>query len=476
MYVTSAAESGLVRRPVGAVRLHPVDATHLAELATQTAVHLRYDRRSEAWRQINCPRRVAEAILARGDWRELPLLLGIAEAPTMTLDGRIIDKPGYDRRSGLFLAAVPERYKSPSPTPTIQEAQAAVDRLSEAVSTFPFVDRSDLAAFVAAVCTALVRRLLPAAPLIAITAPTPGTGKSLLADLIAMIALGRQAAMLALSDDETENEKRLYSALLAGDSLIIADNIEAPLRGVLLCQLLTQPSVQFRPLGFSSLVTAPTNTTLVATGNNLSIIGDLRRRVMLVRLDAKTERPETRAFARDALEYVRQRRGELVRDALTIMRGYAADGRPHVGVRPFGGFSEWDLMVRRAVVWAGLPDPLGPAEELRERDPDLEVTRMLFAAWRAEFGDHGVTVAEAIATARKSHQRFDGGTEPDHPELREALQAAAGDKLDSRRLAAWLRRHRDRVIDGLVLSQGEDRHAKVARWSVLDAACGVMRG
>ena len=76
--------------------------------------------------------------------------------------------------------------------------------------------------------------------------------------------------------------------------------------------------------------------------------------------------------------------------------------------------------------------------------------------------------------ARKHAQRFDGETEPAHPDLREALQMVATDKLDSRRLAAWLRRHRSRIVDGLTLSQGTDAHAKVARWTVTES--GVKRG
>jgi len=473
IYVTTFPETGPIRRPIGAVRLYPVDATHLAELATQVADHERYDRRSETWRVMDCPRRKCEAVLARGTWPQLPQLFGIIEAPTLALDGRLIDQPGF-HESGLFLVGKPRDYKSPPARPSIHEARKAVERLQEIFGTFPFVEAADEAAAIAAVLTALVRRSLPAAPMIAITSPTPGTGKSLVADIIAMVALGRQAAMLSLGDDEAETEKRLHSALLAGDSMLVADNVDTPLRGVLLCQLLTQPTVQFRPLGFSTLVVAPTNTTFIATGNNLSILGDLRRRVMMVRLDAKVERPETRAFARDALEYVRQRRGAIIRDALTVIRAYLAAEFPAAITRPFGGFVEWDRMVRAPLVWAGLPDPLLPAECLRETDPDLEVMRALFAAWRAVFADGGATVAEAIAACRRSTSRMDGDADPVNPELRDAIQVVATDRIDSRRLGAWLRRHRDRIIDGLVLHQERDRHAKVALWKVHEVKIGAV--
>ncbi len=470
IYVLPEAECGAIRRPVGAVRLHPVDAAYLAELSTATAHHKRWDRRRDDWRIIDCPRRSAEALLSRGHWPRLPTLTGVIEAPIVTPQNLVIDSAGYDRRTGLFLTGRPSGYVSPPQRPEFHDAQAAGRVLEEALNTFPFVEKTDLASAIAAILTALVRRVLPAAPLISITAPTPGTGKSLLAYVVSMIALGRLPAMLTLGHDDGETEKRLHAALLAGDAILVADNLERPLAGELLCQLMTQPSVQFRPLRLSAMVTAPTNFTTIATGNNLAVHGDMLRRTMVVRLDARTERPETRAFSRDAMVFVRERRGKLISAALTIIRGYLACDTPAVGLRPFGGFDLWDRMVRHAVVWAGFDDPLKAAQSLRDTDPDSEATAALFTAWRAVFDDAGATASDAIAEARKHISRFDGDADdPAHPLLRNAVQAAAGDKLDSKRLAGWLRRHKNRICEGLVLVADEDRHRKVSVWVVRPA-------
>lgn len=467
LHVLPTEVEGQIKRPAGAVLMHRIDAAHLAEIATKAAKHFKYDTRSKEYRVIDCPRRVSESVISRGHWPELKVLHGVVESPTLTPDGVLIDRPGY-HSSGLYIAAVPKDYSRPPAIPSQTDAREAVKRLMEAFSSFPFVDQADHVAAVAGVVTALVRRSLPAAPMLAISAPSPGTGKSLQAEVISAIVHGRSPAMLALGEDEAETEKRLYSALLAGDSLLVADNIETPLKGALLCQMLTQSSVQFRPLGASAMATVPTHTTLIATGNNLTIIGDLRRRVMLVRLDAGTERPEQRKFTRNVIAYVTKRRGSLIRDALTIPLAYLAARSPELpDLTPYGGFSEWDRLVRRPLVWAGFPDPLKPAECLRDTDPDLETTRALFAALRSTFGDTPTTVQEAISKARENFPRFDGGTEAAHGDLRDAIQGAAGDKMDSRRLGGWLRRHKDRIVDGLQLQQAEsDRHAKVARWFV----------
>lgn len=458
IYELAKPETGEIARPAGSIILHSINATHLAEIATQKARHYKHDRRSNDYREMDCPKRSAEAIIERGHWPELRVLTGIVESPTLAPDGELLDSQGY-HACGIYITNIPSDYESLNAKPSISDAQDAIHQLKEPFTTFPFVGESDQSAAIAAIITALIRRSLPAAPMLAVTAPTPGTGKSLLADLVSKIAINRRSAVLALGSDEAETEKRLYAALLAGDSILTLDNIEQPLRGAVICQILTQSSVRFRPLGGSSVVTVPTCSTILATGNNLDIRGDLRRRVMLIRLDANTERPEQRQFKRDALAYVGERRGALIRAALTVPLAYLAAGSPPIeGLTAYGGFSEWDALVRRPLVWAGLPDP------------DLEVTRALFAAWRAAYGNEAATVADALSQARASMPRFDGNVDPVYPELRDALHAICGERLEARRAGGWLRRHRNRIVDGLQLLQVEnDTHAKVARWAVRTA-------
>ena len=332
-------------------------------------------------------------------------------------------------------------------------------------NSFPFVDPADRSAMLCALLTSIQRRLLPAAPLMAITAPTPGTGKTLLCETLAIIATARRASVLSLGHDDAESEKRLAGVLLAGDAVISVDNIERPLKGDLLCQVATQQFVRLRPLGGSGMLNVPTHSLIVATGNNLSIVGDLKRRVVMIRLDAKTERPEHRSFDHDHLATVAERRGEIITLALTIIAAYLAAGAPKIpGSHNFGGFEQWDRMVRRPLLWLDLPDPLLTSEELREQDPDLEAMRLMYTAWWQSFSDRAVTVAEVINEGQSLGQS-------ENEELRDALQLVCAEKPNSRRLGFWLRSHRERIIDGLQLRQaGADSHAKVAKWRVIK--CG----
>ncbi len=466
VYSVPEAQSGSVHRPRGALILHPVDAAHLVELAGRAAIHERFDARADRYKPCDCPKRVAEAYLARGHWPEIPTLTGFTEGPTITLDDKLLDQPGFN--DGLFLA-FDQIAGYARPTASMEDAEQAMTILLDLIREFPLIGYEDRAAVLAGIITGLVRRILPAAPMMAITAPTPGTGKTLLAETFSIIASNRRASVLSLGHDDAEAEKRLSGVLLAGDACILLDNIERPLKGDLLCQVLSQPSVRLRPLGGSGMVSLPTHALMVATGNNLAIVGDLKRRVALIRMDAGTERPEQRTFARDHLADVFARRGELIRAALTIPLAYLAAGAPTIdGLYPLGGFAEWDRMVRRPLVWLGLPDPLKASEGLREQDPDLEAMRLLFSAWREAFGDKAVTAAEVVAAGMATQLMSSDRT---HPDLYEGLQLVCAEKPNTRRLGYWLRAHRDRIVDGLQLKPARpDGHAKVARWQVVN--CG----
>ena len=475
VYVTPAASEGTVKRYAGAVTLHPVGAPHLTELAGQAAIHEKFDARNGAYRACDCPPKVSEAYLARGSWPEIPVLSGFVECPTLTLDGRVLDQPGYDARSGLFAAwdAIPG-YVSPPRAPTREQAFDAVDVLLRAIDTFPFVSPADSMAAVAGMILAICRRSMPAAPMLAITAPTPGTGKSLLTDSISIIATGRRASVMSIGHDEIEADKRLAGVLLAGDAMLNLDNVERPLGGDLLCQVLSQPVLKTRPLGGSAMVDVPTCAIIAATGNNLSIQGDLKRRVTMIRMDAKLERPELRAFDGEPhLDKILRLRGELITAALTIPLAYLAAGASRVGAAPLGGFEDWDRLCRQPLRWLGLADPLEASTLLRDQDPDLETTRAVLMAWWGAFAGDEKTAADVVREGMAGGEAFDGAA-PTFPELREALLMVSGGRIQtSQKLGYWLRAHKDRIVDGYRVALLPPDRNGISRWKVVTGEAGL---
>lgn len=68
------------------------------------------------------------------------------------------------------------------------------------------------------------------------------------------------------------------------------DNCEEPLGGELLCQAMTQTSLKVRILGKSMNAEVPSYAMMFATGNNLTLEGDMTRRPIRATLDAGVER------------------------------------------------------------------------------------------------------------------------------------------------------------------------------------------
>lgn len=472
--LNETANDGKVTRWAGSVTLHPVEAAHLRELATRAAIHERYDGRAEKYKVCDCPDTAAKAYLARGSWPDIPPLNGFVESPSLTLDGRVLDAPGYDADTGLFLAyeSIPG-YQAPPPAPSMREAAEAADVLTKAIDTFPFVSPADVSAALSGMIMAVLRRSLPAAPMLAVTAPTPGTGKTLLTDTISLLATGRRASVMSVGHDEIEADKRLAGALLAGDAMLNLDNVERPLGGDLLCQVLSQPSIKTRPLGASSMVDVPTCAIIAATGNNLSIQGDLKRRVAMIRMDAKLERPELRSFDGEPhLDKILRMRGTLIRAALTIPLAYLAAGAPKLMQPPLGGFEDWDRLARRPLLWLGLADPLEASSLLREQDPDLETTRAVLTAWMGVFAGDAVSAADVVREGMALGEGMDASN-PTHPELREALLMVSGGRQPtSQKLGYWLRAHKDRIVDGLRIALMPADRNGISRWQVVTGEAG----
>jgi hypothetical protein len=90
--------------------------------------------------------------------------------------------------------------------------------------------------------------------------------------------------------------------------------------------------------------------------------------------------------------------------------------------------------------------------------------RLLLTAWNACFSSTPQTSANVVVAAMATAPMSGDRTNPD---LYEALQLVCSEKPNAKRLGDWLRRHRDRRVDGLGIYQAEDdKTNKVRRWIV----------
>jgi hypothetical protein len=452
-----------ITRDLGAVTLHQVVPPWLVVELTKAITWLRWDGRKDDWRPVDCPSNVATGYLAQaGNWR-VPRLKGIVEAPTLRRDGSVLAKPGYDQATSLLFDPQGAEFPAVPGDPSIEDANEALAKLKGVIADFPFVSDAHESAALAAILTALVRRSLRSAPMFGFTAPLRGSGKSLLADVVSLIATGRDAAVMSQARSSEEDKKRLLSILLHGDPIVVIDNVERDIFGDALCSILTQSTYQDRVLGENTMVSVPTNAMFIATGNNLTFRGDMLTRALLARIDPRCEHPEERKFAGDLRQHVREHRGELVCAILTILRAYHVAGCPDQGLKPFGRFEEWSNLVRSTLVWLGEADPCITREEIEMEDPDRRGLETLLEAWFAAYADGPLTITEALE---------DVEVNKDNALIKavgQALSEVAGDrggKPSAKRIAWYFRQKANKIVNGRKIEKAGNNGHKVAQWRV----------
>jgi hypothetical protein len=444
--------------------LRPFIVDSFIEPVAEAAIFQRFNLRQNAWTDIDPPLQLVRMVLSRDRYWVFPRVSGIITTPTLRCDGTLLDAPGYDSRSelyllpGLQLPPIPER-------PTREQAETALATLKTLFAEFSFQRKElDCSIAISGLLTALLRGSLPTAPVYLVVADTPGTGKSYLVDVIATIADGRLCPVITTSKSAEETEKRLGSVLLSGVPIVSLDNCTHDLGGELLCQLTERPVVKIRILGRSEMPSCECHTTLFATGNNITFKGDMVRRGLVCRLEALDERPELRSFKRDALEVAAANRGSYVAATLTIVRAYFTAGTPRV-CGPLGSYGAWSRMVRSPLVWLGQPDPIKSMDDLREEDFELANIREFFELWLA----YDLDLATDYTTARIIEAACPPHTPNNYaPQtfkqllLRVAAVKNAPDTVSADRLGWWLRRITGRIV-GIADANGTRHQYRLIR-------------
>ena len=331
--------------------------------------------------------------------------------------------------------------------PDALDVEKAVKTLWRPFADFPFDGPVSRGVILAALLTACVRPLLPTAPGVCFTAPTAGSGKSLLATCLSKIA-GETPAMLPNAGDPEEIRKRLLALLRQNQRVMILDNVVGTLDSAAVCAKLTAEVSSDRVLGVSETIAVPTRSLLLITGNNVALKGDLCRRVLTSRINPQMETPWKRRFDLDPAEYCGTHRLSMVAAALTVLRAGIQNG-PTMPDRT-ASFELWSDTVRRGGClvseygFLDVADPVDSIDTAYAQDPETQKLSALFAAWWELYVDKPVKVSTLI-----KHGEWMTGSELANPELNAALYEIAGEghSIDSRRLGRWIERNRERIVD-----------------------------
>lgn len=452
------------------LEMHPAV---LLERLDDAARWLKYNAAVKSHVKCNPPESVISALVRKGEWPGVKRLVSVTTSPVLRPDGTVLQKPGYDRATGILYW--PSQAYLPVPDqPTLDDARVALGELLDVVCDFPFAQPANRTAWVAGLLTMFARSAIDGCtPLFAIDATTPGTGKSRLIDAAVRIAHRTDAARTSMPEEDEEMRKRITSLVLEGDPAVCLDNIKKKIAFPSLDAVLTSTVWKDRELGKNGTVQAPHTTVWWATGNNLTLGGDLARRTLHVRLQSKVERPEDRTgFKHDPLlAWVSAERPRLVCAALTLLRAFMLAGAPYSGP-VWGSFEEWSRIVPAAIVWAGGDDPLA-ARSLSSDigDEDTAVLTVLLEGLCRLLGNSGRLTARDILVALYPTREHGEHSPPDgYDDVRDVITSATrgqqGKMPEVAKFGYLLRSYRGRIHKGLCLEGGLNR-AGTTVWEII---------
>ncbi|MGA6159619.1 bifunctional DNA primase/polymerase [Stenotrophomonas sp. NPDC087984] len=349
-------------------------------------------------------------VLGRKDWPLFPLR-GIVTSPVVRPDGTLVQAPGYDRTTGLYLhPRIPLRRLAPQVnSESVQRARDIV--LDQMLADFPFVEDSDRAHYLGALLTPILRPYFHGpTPAFIITATAPGSGKSLLKDIF-KYAYG--IAETAWPENDTELRKSITTQLYTtGQPVVVLDNLPNGyvIKSPVLSSLLTAEHWGDRVLGSTASVTMRNDRVWIITGNGLRTGGDNGRRAMWVRLDPNCPDPDQRDGYKvgDLRPWLRKNASTVVAALVTMVRAWLADGAKTIRKRK-GDYSEWASMMAGLLDYLDVP---GWLDTDAGQDEEELVWAAFLAAWHRELGTEPVATGLLIAKVAEQMPRGRNGEMP----------------------------------------------------------------
>jgi len=438
----SKKDEGVISRNDDSIVLIPVNDTWLIEQMSRAAYWYKVSKVAggkKARIPLDPKGIYARTLLCRnGEWR-FPPLRGCIVTPTMTIGGRLIQTPGYDIESQLLVNIGKDEFPVVPNSPTKDDAIAALKALANPFREFPFRGAGSRAVVLSGMLTSLIRMSLRTSPLHAMDSPTPGNGKSLLAETIGILATGVLPPAMSQGKSPDEDEKRLSTVLHYGDPVIHLDNCERPITGDFLCSILTQEIVQARILGESERRVLPSTALVIASGNNVMLAGDVTRRSIIARIDSQVERPDERVFTFCPRAETRRDRSKMVTAGLTVLKAYYESGMKEK-LKPMGSFEDWEI-VRGSLVWLGEADPVETRTAIYAADPVREELVEISDLWNKAFRERRVAVNDI-------ERNVAGTAEVNELKTKFIESCCRGGSWSGKSVGRWLMRNKERIING----------------------------
>lgn len=314
------------------------------------------------------------------EFQKLPEVRLFTRNPVYTADFRLA-QPGFDAGSGIY-------YDGEPIVPT-----DSTKRLDELLQDFCWKTPGDRTNYLAMLLTALlISKFIGSKPAVVFNGNQPELGKSILAQIIAIIRDGVQVETATYNPNDEEFEKRLGSIVRRGNTTIIIDNAKATgrvitIESATLERSITDPIVSFRLLGYSTDIRCENSHIFCITANTPEVSRDLFTRSVVVSLYYEGS-PTAREFSvADPEGYAMQYRNEILAELCGMVERWKASGMPLASTQTRFNKKGWGNIIGGILAANEQPGFLENASEAAEQ----------MDAARREFGE----LVEAISCSEQ---------------------------------------------------------------------------
>ena len=401
---------------------------------------------------------VRDVLMRIATWA--PPLAEVVRVPTFGAGWRLLDTAGYHSDDAVLYHPNHAPLAPISENPTSAEvAEARRLICDELLGDFPFRTPCDRTAAVAAAIVPFVRRMIEGAtPLHLFESPQPGSGKTLLADAVTIPALGKEPSANTEIASGDDLRKWVTAMAMAGESVVLIDNINARLKGSALAAALTKVEWSDRILGTSKQTKTTMRWLWLATGNNVTMSSEMARRVVRSRIDPGMPRPYLRTGFRhaDLRAWAKANRPSLIWAILTLVRHWIAQGRPD-GQIVLGSYESYCRVIGGILQTAGITGFLANLQADCGHADDETIEWVAFVeAWHDRFGSKHV-----------GSDTIDTEILGPNPEMLCTMMASTSSERGRRiKLGQELRKRRDAVLGiyRIRVSDGVDGHGCWNYW------------
>jgi hypothetical protein len=365
-------------------------------------------------------REVLAAVLAGKTWPGVPALRAIIGAPVLRRDGTLLQAPGYDPATGLYLASKVDLPPVPEQPTAKQVDKARAFLLGRFLRDFPWSSPADRANYVALLATPILRHFTRSlTPFGLIDATMPASGKSILTGGPGML-YGQK--ILTWPEEDGELRKSITAVFAEQVGAVIWDNLAegTVIDSAVLAQLITQREWSDRQLGTSRNVANVNDRLWMATGNNLQVGGDMASRTVRVHLDPNMPHPESRDQSGFGIPHLDQwitapgNQMIVLWHLLVLVLDWTRAGAPRSGGISMRQFTPWAQALGGFLAHHGIDGFLTNIADVREVDEDAARWRGFLTAWHDRHGTSPVTANELRRSAEPAqiggdlHDPWDG--------------------------------------------------------------------